>query len=115
MSISIKSSRLGESFYFIKNLKKQSKYSNVIHGGVAEWLKATVLKTVVWETVPRVRISPPPRVQKRALTLVRAFFVRGCEQANCFACVRVSLGWDPNARPFEIDFEFMKKYIQKVY
>ena len=29
-------------------------------GGVPEWFKGTVLKTVVPERVPRVRISPPP-------------------------------------------------------
>ena len=29
-------------------------------GGVAEWLKATVLKTVRRETVSGVRIPPPP-------------------------------------------------------
>jgi Domain of unknown function (DUF4279) len=29
-------------------------------GGVAEWFKATVLKTVVRETAPWVRIPPPP-------------------------------------------------------
>ncbi len=29
-------------------------------GGVAEWLNAAVLKTVVRESVPWVRIPPPP-------------------------------------------------------
>ena len=30
-------------------------------GGVAEWLKAPVSKTGIWETVSRVQISPPPQ------------------------------------------------------
>ena len=34
--------------------------SNLLHGGVAEWSKATVLKTVVSEMAPWVRIPPPP-------------------------------------------------------
>ncbi len=32
-----------------------------LDGGVAEWLKAAVLKTAIPETVSRVRISPPPQ------------------------------------------------------
>ena len=38
-------------------------------GGVAEWLKAPVLKTGVRETVPGVRIPPPP-------------FIYDCNTAN---------------------------------
>jgi hypothetical protein len=33
-------------------------------GGVAEWSKATVLKTVEGATPPRVRIPPPPQLSK---------------------------------------------------
>ena len=32
-----------------------------VTGGVGEWLKPTVLKTVGLERGPRVRISPPPQ------------------------------------------------------
>lgn len=37
------------------------KFSKKIIGSVAEWLKATVLKTVVPERVPEVRILSLPR------------------------------------------------------
>ena len=36
--------------------------NNLLHGGVAEWSKATVLKTVVSEMAPWVRIPPPPPI-----------------------------------------------------
>ena len=39
-------------------------------GGMAEWSIALVLKTRVWETGPRVRISLPPRVQKQPVWVV---------------------------------------------
>jgi hypothetical protein len=33
-----------------------------LHGGVAEWLKAPLSKSGIWETVSGVRISPPPQI-----------------------------------------------------
>lgn len=36
-------------------------------GGVPEWLKGTVLKTVRGETLSRVRISPPPPMDKKTI------------------------------------------------
>lgn len=35
-------------------------YNHLCYGRVSEWLKETVLKTVVPATVPRVRIPPLP-------------------------------------------------------
>lgn len=45
----------------------------MIHGRVAEWFKAAVLKTVEDESPPRVRISPLPHIKKYSLK--RVFFV----------------------------------------
>lgn len=50
-------------------------YVTIYIGGMAEWLKATVLKTVKGESSSRVRIPLPPRVQESAP--FGAFFVRG--------------------------------------
>jgi mannose-6-phosphate isomerase-like protein (cupin superfamily) len=49
-------------------------------GRVAEWSKATVLKTVVPETVPGVRIPPLPQQSG------------GREQTNCLVCERDTKG-----------------------
>src|SRR6266542_3752667 len=43
------------------------------HGGVAEWFKAAVLKTAVPETVPGVRIPPPPPLVAFAALWICAF------------------------------------------
>ena len=43
------------------------------HGEVSEWLKETVLKTVVPAMVPRVRIPPSP--PRKAAAVLRLFFV----------------------------------------
>ncbi len=40
--------------------KKKIVYIILIFGGVAEWLNAPVLKTDVGESLPWVRIPPPP-------------------------------------------------------
>jgi hypothetical protein len=47
-----------------------------LHGEMPEWLNGTVSKTVVWATVPRVRIplSPPPPAEARRAQA--GFFVR---------------------------------------
>ena len=47
--------------------------THAIHGGVAEWLKALVSKTSVRETVPGVRISPPPHL--KLPLLLRVIFI----------------------------------------
>lgn len=36
----------------------------IVHGGLAEWSKAAVLKTVVPARVPGVRIPKPPPIDK---------------------------------------------------
>ena len=53
----------------------------VISGGVAERLKATVLKTVVRATVPGVRIPPSPVQKKRPVDL-QVFFSGPEEQVK---------------------------------
>ncbi len=53
----------GMFFVVSLNLKKLKKFVNLLYenrGGVAEWLKAAVLKTVELVRVPWVRILPPP-------------------------------------------------------
>ena len=40
--------------------KKKINYMITLTGGVAEWLNAPVLKTDVGESLPWVRIPPPP-------------------------------------------------------
>ena len=40
--------------------KKKILYMIAVNGGVAEWLNAPVLKTDVGESLPWVRIPPPP-------------------------------------------------------
>ena len=40
-------------------------------GGVAEWLNAPVLKTDVGESLPWVRIPPPPPLLKSPLEILR--------------------------------------------
>lgn len=56
-----------------------------IYGGVAEWSKAAVLKTVEGLRPPWVRIPPPPLVQKSTFGV--HFLLSGGEEANCFASV----------------------------
>jgi hypothetical protein len=49
--------------------------SGAPHGEVAEWLKATVSKTVIPETVSRVRISPSPNFITKRPAIWRAFLL----------------------------------------
>ncbi len=53
------------------------------YGGVAEWLNAPVLKTGISERVSRVRISPPPQIQK--VSRKGSFLFVEESKANCFA------------------------------
>ena len=47
-------------------------------GGVAEWLNAPVLKTDVGESLPWVRIPPPPPSPKSNIKLFKYISVAGC-------------------------------------
>ena len=42
----------------------------IVFGEVAEWFKATVLKTVIGESLSRVRISPSPPIKNTDLVSV---------------------------------------------
>jgi putative Holliday junction resolvase len=47
----------------IRQLLKKPIFAIVLHGGMPEWLKGTVLKTVRGESSSRVRISLPPQMK----------------------------------------------------
>ena len=51
--------------------KKKIVYIISDNGGVAEWLNAPVLKTDVGESLPWVRIPPPPPLLKSPLEILR--------------------------------------------
>lgn len=51
-------------FHFLWELIRSKKKCH--YGEVPEWLNGTVSKTVVWATVPRVRIPPSPQDQNNS-------------------------------------------------
>src|SRR5579862_4827189 len=55
---------------------KLTEYARITNGGVGEWLKPAVLKTVRPERVSGVRIPPPPPRQSWLLFLLAAFCVK---------------------------------------
>ena len=66
-----------------------------VNGGVAEWLNAPVLKTDVGESLPWVRIPPPPpyflkKLYKTDIKRVRLFFAP--------TLAPTILGFKPNIR-----------------
>jgi hypothetical protein len=54
----------------------------MVHGGVAEWSKAAVLKTAVPATVPGVRIPSPPLETQLGVQDRSAPVVPGTAQAS---------------------------------
>ena len=65
------------TFLLVKNfslnplITSQKPNTQLSVGGVAEWLNAPVLKTDVGESLPWVRIPPPPPLLKSPLEILR--------------------------------------------
>ena len=51
---------MGKFFYSAPLITPKKRNTQTFSGGVAEWLNAPVLKTDVGESLPWVRIPPPP-------------------------------------------------------
>ena len=59
-SLLVQISKMGDFFTHPPLITSQKPNTQTSIGGVAEWLNAPVLKTDVGESLPWVRIPPPP-------------------------------------------------------
>jgi hypothetical protein len=60
----------------------------IVNGGMAEWLKAAVLKTVDGETRPGVRIPLPPPIINELQAIAKTAKIGACKQMQASGLLR---------------------------